>query len=256
MNSMKKTFAAVISVLICISIISFCAFAKSDSSVSSDIKDKIENNPEVSSILDDAANGNINADKLKDALSQIEGVDLDQLMKGLEGLGPDDGVLGKISSIIGPDSDGLAGIISGIGNLGGGSGSGAGSSVEGILNNILNRFSGKTSENPTVHTTFGSYTEGYQNATIYTPNYNYTPNNAGNTVNFDQYTAPSVTMAIPEITTQSFTQAAPQTNGNISVAVPVENKEKSKANWKKAVGAVLVFGSFAGIAAIVIKKSM
>lgn len=254
---MKKIFIAVVTVLMCVSLISFFAFASSNTNgiISDRVEDAISNSPEVSSILDDAANGNINADALKDALSKIEGIDLDQLMKGLEGLDANDGLLGKISSIIGPDSNGIGGIISGIGSLGGSS-SGAGSSAGGIIDSLINSIMGQnSSSDPTVHTTAASYTQSINNQTIYTPNYNYTPNNVGNTVNFNQYTAP-VTSVIPEITTQTFTEA-PSAAQNISVAIPTpEQQTKSKNGWKKAVGAILVFGSFAAIAAVVIKKSM
>ena len=54
-------------------------------------------------------------------------------------------------------------------------------------------------------------------------------------------------------------QETPEDGGNESETTDpsdVTEEPEQSTNWKKVVGAILVFGSFAGIAAVVIKKSM
>lgn len=254
---MKKVFIPVVMVLLCVGIL-FVSAGAADNSADTDLS-ALEESPELSSILDEAESG-LSTDALLDALGQIEGLDLDTLLQGLEGLDEDDGLLGKLSSILGPDSNGLSGILSGLGDLVGTGGSGSGAALESILNQIGG--GSATTEEPTVHTTAGSYNQNVTIPSQYTPNYNYSGgSSSGNIINYNQYTGTYTLPAqitVGEVTTQSYT--VPETTmSNISVALPAGEESadtEQSANWKKVVGAILVFGSFAGIAAVVIKKSM
>lgn len=256
---MKKVFIPVVMVLLCVGIL-FVSAGAADNSADTDLS-ALEESPELSSILDEAESG-LSTDALLDALGQIEGLDLDTLLQGLEGLDEDDGLLGKLSSILGPDSNGLSGILSGLGDLVGTGGSGSGAALESILNQIGGGSGSAATEEPTVHTTAGSYNQNVTIPSQYTPNYNYSGgSSSGNIINYNQYTGTYTLPAqitVGEVTTQSYT--VPETTmSNISVALPAGEESadtEQSANWKKVVGAILVFGSFAGIAAVVIKKSM
>lgn len=270
---MKRIIAGMVILLICIAALFVSASATGSSGMSGDelnsrLEDAVQNSPELSSIIDSAENGNlVDGDALKKALGQLDGINLEQILSGLEGLGEGDGLLGKFSAILGPNSDGLAGIISGIGNGAGNiGGSGAANSSGGILENILNRFSGNnaTTEAPTVHTTANSYNQQIQNPSVYTPNYNFNNSGAGNNViNYNQYTGTytlPTQAAIGEVTTQAYvTPITSAVANNVAIAIPAGSEQqetKDSSGWKKAVGALLVFCSFAAIAAVVIKKSM
>ena len=260
---MKKICIPVVMVLLCVGVL-FLSAGAADSSADNEsnvLESALEESPELSSILDEAESG-LSTDALLDALGQIEGLDLDTLLQGLEGLDEDDGLLGKLSSILGPDSNGLSGILSGLGDLVGTGGSGSGAALESILNQIGGGSGSATTEEPTVHTTAGSYNQNVTIPSQYTPNYNYSGgSSSGNIINYNQYTGTYTLPAqitVGEVTTQSYT--VPETTmSNISVALPAGEESadtEQSTNWKKVVGAILVFGSFAGIAAVVIKKSM
>ena len=269
---MKKTILGMILLLATVAaLFLYASAANTDSSLQGELEDAILQSPEVSSMLEEAENGvAIDPDALTDALGKIEGLDMDTILQGLEGLDEDDGLLGKLASLIGPESDGFGGVLSDIGgslgNLLGGLGGGEGGNpLEGILGGLGNLGGGvQTTEAPTVHTTAQSYNQQVTLPSQYTPNYtpNYnTGSSSGGVINYNQYTSTYTLPAqIPtsEVTTQSYT--VPSTTTPVySIALPADGEaaeETGSTNWKKILGAILIFGSFAGVAAVVIKKSM
>ncbi|MBR1810420.1 MAG: hypothetical protein IJ766_02065 [Clostridia bacterium] len=272
---MKKILYIVFAAMLCVGLLCLSAAAADANSngISDRIEQAVENSPEISSLVDAANNGVAGArDNLLNALQNIDGLDLNVFLQGLEGLDENDGLLGKLASLIGPNSDGLSGILARLGGL---FPSNGGSLLEGLgnignLGGLGDLFNGNSAtEAPTVHTTAASATQVVSPVTAYTPSYNYsatpyTPSYNAGSVNLNQYTVPYVpaTTLPVEVTTQAYT--APVNDvpaATVAVAMPVnegqtQNQAQKSTNWKKIVGAVLVFGSFAGIAAVVIKKSM
>lgn len=259
---MKKIFVAMLICLVCVGVIFVSASATDASATETQAPAEqtgnglLAQNPELSSLFAGVGDGQVNPDALKDALGQIEGLDVDRLLQGLDGLESDDGLLGKLASLIGPDSDGLAGILSGIGN------SGAASSVGGALEDLINRFSGgggqATEPDATVHTTAASFNQNVTNPTIYVP----PVVNTQGVIDYNRYTTASYTLpaviSTAEVTTQEYLVPYETLPADISVVMPAGNREQESggANWKKVVGVLMVFCSFAAIAAVVIKKSM
>lgn len=265
---MKKIMTGMILLLFTVAAVFMYASAADNSSsfsLQDEIESAIQQSPEVSSMLDDAENGvSIDPSALTDALGRIEGLDMDTILQGLEGLDEDDGLLGKLASLIGPESDGFGGVISdigsGLGNLFGGLGGNGENPLEGLLNGLGNLGNNATTEAPTVHTTAQSYNQSVTLPQQYTPNYN--TGSSGGVITYNQYTATYTLPAqIPtgEVTTQTYTVPS-TTTPMYSVALPADGEtdssQESNTNWKKILGAILVFGSFAGVAAVVIKKSM
>lgn len=268
------------------------------------IESAIAGSPEVSSLVDQMNAGvNVDSDRLLDALQNVEGLDVDQFLQGLQGLDENDGLVGKLASVLGPNSNGLSGILSKLGesfsgfagslDIGGNSGGSGISSVFGGLLNGLGDLTGVSpttpTQAPTVHTTASSYTltavTPYTQAA--TPStYTYTYSNSVSTytpaatvpavtVNVAQYTVPYTAATTAPVFTTASVSAASYTEYPgilaeptatmpaydmsafpVSEASATETTAKKRSGWKKAVGAVLVLGAFAGIAAVVIKKSM
>ncbi|MBQ6019841.1 MAG: hypothetical protein IJL26_06640 [Clostridia bacterium] len=298
---MKKTIAILCAAAFFLALTVFSVSVSAQESVSvpdlSDVSNMIDgavqNSPEVSSLVDQLNQGvDISSDRLLEALRGIEGLDVDRLLQGLNGLDEDDGLLGKLSALLGPNSNGLSGLLSQLGESFSGLGGSLdlGGSVLGGLLNGLGDLTGlanptSTTQAPTVHTTASAYT---QPASSYTPQvtpstYTYSYSTSVSTytppvsypsasVNYNQYTVPytpattvpaiSGAVTDPAATTVFSPEATATVPASEYIAVPVSEipaaqaEAKKQNGWKKAVGAVLVLGAFAGIAAVVVKKSM
>ena len=264
--------------------------------ISDALENAVESSPEISSLVDQMNQGvEISSDRLLDALKNIEGLDVDQLLQGLNGLDENDGLLGRLASILGPNSNGLSGVLSQLGEQFSGlsgsldlGGSGAGNALGGLLGGGLSlpSLSGAaTTAAPTVHTTASAYTQSA--VTPYTPSqvptYTYTYSSSVSTytpvagvpaatANYNQYTVPYVAATTVPATTDAAettfpaildaepTATVPAVTAVVAVPVAEDSsaaaQAKKSSGWKKAVGAVLVLGAFGGIAAVVIKKSM
>ena len=264
--------------------------------ISDAIESAVENSPEISSLVDQMNQGaEISSERLMEALRGIEGLDIDQFLQGLQGLDENDGLLGKLASVLGPNSNGLSGILSQLGESFSGlsgsldlGGSGAGNVLGGLFSGLPGIGStAATTQTPTVHTTASAYTQpavapytpavtpstytySYsQSVSTYTPAVTY----PAASVDYNQYTVPYTPATTVPATTAPITESVPATvvpavepsatvpvsdyvAMPISEATPAQATAKKSSGWKKAVGAVLVLGAFAGIAAVVIKKSM
>ena len=307
---MKKVIAIICAAAVFLALTVCCVSVSAQESpsvpdlndVSSMIEGAVQDSPEVSSLVDQMNQGvEISSDTLLEALRGIEGFDVDQLLQGLDGLDENDGLLGKLSSLLGPNSNGFSGILSQLGEsfsgLNGGAldlgGSGAGSVLGGLLSGLGDLTglsgSGESTQAPTVHTTASAYTQPA--VAPYTPSvtpstYTYTYSSSVSTytpavsypaasVNYNQYTVPYTATTVPATTVPVTTEPASTVPAVVQtpvatvaasdyIAVPVaadpaadtQTTARKQNSWKKAVGAVLVLGAFAGIAAVVIKKSM
>lgn len=276
---MKKIFIGMILILLGVATL-FVSVTAVDSGTGEEaeesVKDKVEVNESLSSLFADAAESGIDTDALASALGQVEGLDMSQILQGFEGLDENDGLLGKLGSLIGPDSDGVAGVLAGLfgqgssqngtdanGSSGGGLGSlGGNGSGGGILQGILDGLgnSGNTTPNATVHTTASSFNQNVTNPTVYVPAI---PQQqiTQPILDFNQYTTFNYTLPAVITTAEVTTQLYPienQSNANVSIVMPAGNQQEQQknTNWKKIVGVVLVVAAFGAIAAVVIKKSM
>ena len=264
--------------------------------ISEAIESAVEKSPEVSSLVDQLNQGaEVSSERLLEALKGIDGLNIDQFLQGLEGLDEDDGLLGKLASVLGPNSNGLSGILSQLGESFSGlsgsldlGGSGAGNVLGGLLSGLPGIGStASTTQTPTVHTTASAYTQpavapytpavtpstytySYsQSVSTYTPAVSY----PAASVDYNQYTVPYTPATTVPATTAPVSESVPaavvpavEPSATVPVsdyvampvseATPAQATAKKSSGWKKAVGAVLVLGAFAGIAAVVIKKSM
>ena len=115
---MKKALILILTIAVCAGLLCLPAAAanllqdENENGIADQIENALSNSPEISSLVDAANNGEISLESIgsamMDALRGIEGIDVDRLLGGLEGLDEDDGLLGRLGSLIGPNINGLA----------------------------------------------------------------------------------------------------------------------------------------------------